>query len=100
METVIKIENLYKEFRLGSIGYATLREDLQRILAEVQGKPDPNSIIGKSDDKNEDRLLALNNINLNINRGERLAIIGSNGAGKSTLLRLISRISAPTKGVI
>ena len=41
METVIKIENLYKEYRLGSIGYATLREDLQRILAELQGKPDP-----------------------------------------------------------
>ena len=29
-QTVIKIENLYKEYRLGSIGYATLREDLQR----------------------------------------------------------------------
>ena len=79
MKTVIKIENLYKEYRLGSIGYATLREDLQRILAEVQGKPDPNSIIGKSDVyNNKDRLLALNNINLDINRGERLAIIGAN----------------------
>ncbi len=101
MKTVIKIENLYKEYRLGSIGYATLREDLQRILAEVQGKPDPNSIIGKNNDcKNKDRLLALNNINLKINEGERLAIIGSNGAGKSTLLKLISRISAPTKGII
>ncbi len=101
MKTVIKIENLYKEYRLGSIGYATLREDLQRILAEVQGKPDPNSIIGKNNDyKNKDRLLALNNINLKISEGERLAIIGSNGAGKSTLLKLISRISAPTKGVI
>ena len=101
MKTVIKVENLYKEYRLGSIGYATLREDLQRVLAEMQGKPDPNSIIGNSDDyKTKDRLLALNNINLNINEGERLAIIGSNGAGKSTLLKLISRISAPTSGVI
>ena len=101
MKTVIKIENLYKEYRLGTIGYATLREDLQRVLAEIQGKPDPNSIIGNSDAyKTKDRLLALNNINLDINEGERLAIIGSNGAGKSTLLRLISRISAPTSGVI
>ena len=101
MTTVIKIENLYKEYRLGSIGYATLREDLQRFFAEIQGKPDPNSIIGKSDNYiNNDRLLALNNINLDINEGEKLAIIGSNGAGKSTLLKLISRISAPSKGVI
>ena len=101
METVIKIQNLYKEYRLGSIGYATLREDLQRVIAEIQGKPDPNSIIGNSENsKSKDRLLALNNVTLDIKKGERLAIIGSNGAGKSTLLRLISRISAPTKGVI
>ena len=100
-QTVIKIENLYKEYRLGSIGYATLREDLQRVIAEIQGKPDPNSIIGINVNKNNtDRLLALNKINLEIKEGERLAIIGSNGAGKSTLLKLISRISAPTKGLI
>ena len=85
MKTVIKIENLYKEYRLGSITYATLREDMQRVLAEFQGKPDPNSIIGNSDQgKTKDRLLALNNVNLDIQEGERLAIIGSNGAGKST----------------
>ena len=34
-----------KKIYLGSIGYATLRQDLQRVLAEIQGKPDPNSII-------------------------------------------------------
>ena len=101
METVVKIENLYKEYRLGSIGYATLREDLQRVIAEIQGKPDPNSIIGaKINKSNKDRLLALDNISLDIKKGERLAIIGSNGAGKSTLLKLISRISAPTRGLI
>ena len=101
MKTIIKIENLYKEYRLGSIGYSTLREDLQRMIADIQGKPDPNSIIGSTTNNiNKNRLLALNDINLEIKEGERLAIIGSNGAGKSTLLRLISRISAPTKGVI
>ena len=42
----------------------------------------------------------LNKINLILNEGERLAIVGSNGAGKSTLLKLISRISAPTQGLI
>tara|TARA_B100001248_G_scaffold236085_1_gene199276 strand:+ start:865 stop:2127 length:1263 start_codon:yes stop_codon:yes gene_type:complete len=98
-QTVIKIENLYKEYRLGSIGYATLREDLQKTIAEIQGKPDPNSIIG-ANKGNKNRILALNKVNLEIKEGERLAIIGSNGAGKSTLLKLISRISAPTKGLI
>ena len=101
MTDVIKIQNIYKEYRLGSIGYSTLREDLQRFYAEIRGKPDPNSIIGNDIEKNsKNRILALNNINLKIQESERLALIGSNGAGKSTLLKLISRISAPSKGKI
>ena len=71
-QTVIKIENLYKEYRLGSIGYATLREDFQRMIAEIQGKPDPNSIIGETVNKNnKNRLLALNKINLEIKKGRK-----------------------------
>ncbi|RYF82648.1 MAG: ABC transporter ATP-binding protein, partial [Chitinophagaceae bacterium] len=41
---------------------------------------------------------ALNDINLQIEQGERIGIIGRNGAGKSTLLKIISRITPPTKG--
>jgi len=41
---------------------------------------------------------ALENINLTINEGERLGIIGHNGAGKSTLLKLLAGIYPPTVG--
>lgn len=41
---------------------------------------------------------AINNINLTINQGDRIGIIGNNGAGKSTLLRVISKIYNPTTG--
>jgi len=41
---------------------------------------------------------ALNNINLEVNQGEVLGIIGHNGAGKSTLLKVIARVLRPTKG--
>ena len=67
METVIKIENLYKEYRLGTIGYGTLREDMQSWWARARGKPDPNSIIGVQSNKSEkNNILALNNINLEL----------------------------------
>ncbi len=41
---------------------------------------------------------ALNNVDLQVNEGEILGVIGRNGAGKSTLLKVISRVLIPTEG--
>lgn len=46
------------------------------------------------------RDLALKNINLKINKGEFIAIIGQSGSGKSTLLNIIGALDTPTKGEI
>lgn len=46
------------------------------------------------------RVHALKNINIEINDGDRLAVVGHNGAGKSTMLRLISGIYPPTSGTL
>jgi lipopolysaccharide transport system ATP-binding protein len=43
---------------------------------------------------------ALSGIDLEIRRGEKVAIIGRNGAGKSTLLKLVTRVIEPTEGSI
>ena len=102
MSNVIKIENLYKEYRLGIIGYGTLKEDMESWWARLHGKPDPNSIIGhynESPNLYSDRILALNGINLEVKQGEKLGIIGKNGAGKTTLLKILSQISSPTDGI-
>lgn len=42
----------------------------------------------------------LNNINLTVNEGEKIGILGKNGAGKSTLIRLISEAEQPSSGKI
>lgn len=53
--------------------------------------------------KYEDRVKefwVLRNLNVTINQGDKLGIIGNNGAGKSTMLKLISKIYEPTQGKI
>ena len=101
MSTVIKIENLYKEYRLGVIGHGTLYRDLQSWWANVRGKEDPNSLLSDGGRGTvTDHILALNDINLEVKEGEVLGIIGANGAGKSTLLKILSKITTPTRGTI
>ena len=45
-------------------------------------------------------LVVLNNINLHIQRGELIAIMGASGAGKSTLLQILGTLDRPTKGTV
>jgi branched-chain amino acid transport system ATP-binding protein len=45
-------------------------------------------------------LVALNNVNFNVDEGEIVGLIGPNGAGKTTLFNIISGTFPPTKGTI
>ena len=44
--------------------------------------------------------LALNNVSINVPRGEIFGLLGPNGAGKTTLIRIINNITAPDKGEV
>lgn len=100
-EIAIKIEHVSKEYRLGAIGGGTLRGDLQSWMARLKGKEDPNSKIGSDAAAHMgEKFLALDDVSFTVKKGEALGIIGHNGAGKSTLLKLLSRVTAPTRGTI
>lgn len=98
--TVIKIEDVKKQYRLGTIGGGTLKGDLQSWWARVRHKEDPNLKIGQDVYSKNERFFALDGINLEVKKGEAIGLIGGNGAGKSTLLKLLSRVTAPTEGAI
>jgi lipopolysaccharide transport system ATP-binding protein len=104
MKVAVKIENVSKQYRLGLIGTGTISHDLNRWWHLVRGKEDPYIRIGDTNDRSttgsSDYVWALKNINLEVEQGEVLGIIGKNGAGKSTLLKILSKVTAPSTGKI
>lgn len=82
-ENVVIVKNLTKQFKLYYDKASTLKEKL---------------IFWKRN-KNEVKTV-LDDINLNIKKGETVALIGTNGSGKSTLLKLITKIIYPTNGKV
>jgi lipopolysaccharide transport system ATP-binding protein len=104
MSTVIKVENLSKQYRLGLIGSSTIKEDAQRWWAKMRGKEDPFLQVGSENDRtvlDESKYVwSLKDVNFDVEQGDVLGVIGRNGAGKSTLLKILSKVTAPTIGSV
>ncbi len=79
----IKVVNVSKRFKLNSDKPFTLKE---RLVFGMRNKKEYREVLKK--------------INLTINKGETIALIGTNGSGKSTLLKLMTKIIYPSKGKI
>lgn len=84
IENAIEVRNMSKDFKLVFDKPATLKE---RLVFLEQRKTTMASWF-------------LKDINLEIKKGDTIALVGTNGSGKSTLLKLMTKILYPTKGTL
>lgn len=103
MPKIIEVENVSKKYTIyheETGNYSTLVESLSSQARHYLNKlrhpftPTPDTSAKREE------FWALQDINLTIEEGDRIGLIGRNGAGKSTLLKLLSRITSPTTGRI
>jgi lipopolysaccharide transport system ATP-binding protein len=83
-EVVLDIQGIWKRYTRRGHGQRTLKRTL----------------LSPSDLLRRDRFWALQDINLHVESGETVGLIGANGSGKSTLLRLVGGLGRPTRGRI
>ncbi|MBP3852509.1 MAG: ABC transporter ATP-binding protein [Erysipelotrichaceae bacterium] len=83
MENAIEIRDMTKYFKVHNEKMHTLKE---RILYFGRGQAEIHRV--------------LNHIDLDIKKGETVALIGTNGSGKSTLLKLMTKIIYPNEGTV
>lgn len=80
----VEVNNLSLLFKVKDIDSTFLRKNLLK------------KILNKNSKAND--LWALKNINFNLNKGDRMGIVGTNGSGKSTLIKTLSGILSPVEG--
>ena len=87
-DLAVRIENLSKQYHIGSLErHDTLRAQLGEGFKDLFRRR-----------ARDETIWALQDISLEVRRGEIVGVIGPNGAGKSTLLKILSRITQPTSG--
>jgi homopolymeric O-antigen transport system ATP-binding protein len=100
MAPIIEIRHLSKQYQLGEglHKFDTLMEYIGRTLrfSQNRGKQGPSD----GDDATLRRIWSLRDVNVDVERGDVIGIIGTNGAGKSTLLKILSRITDPSEGYV
>lgn len=98
--SIIQVENISKRY---IISHKSGQRSKYNSLGETISNKFRDLFLSTKDSKQstknkKEKFWALKNISFEVNKGDKIGIIGRNGAGKSTMLKILSRITEPTEG--
>jgi ABC-type polysaccharide/polyol phosphate transport system ATPase subunit len=88
-ENLIELKNVWKKYSTRDVFHRSLREEITNLFAK-----------SPSDKLDEGEFWALQNINIDIRKGECVGLYGPNGSGKTTILKLIASVTYPNRGEV
>lgn len=90
-QIAIRFDHVSKHYVKQRLRYGMLSESIVSMTKRA---------FGKENGKDKNIIKAMNDVTLEIGKGETVGVIGPNGAGKSTILKLISRVTVPDSGLV
>ncbi|MEM7086877.1 MAG: cyclic peptide export ABC transporter [Bacteroidota bacterium] len=109
INNLINLQQMYTRFLVANNRIKTFMHDFQiDTRAPLEAPHDDHDFQSLKfrnvgfvyDSKNDEKTFSLDNINLEVNRGEVLFIVGGNGSGKSTFINLLTGLYEPSEGEI
>lgn len=91
-QSTIRLDDVWVEYAIYGLANRSLKKTLFRLAS--------GGHLAHEVDEELTRVVALKGINLEVNDGDRLGVVGANGSGKTTLLRTIAGVLKPARGRI